>query len=182
MLIVIALTASARWETVMWDGKPMTSTLTIYRSDHNTTTKFIYDYRDSTFHVQFYPEARVLAKFKNYMDITPSRPAYVQMNLRFKGCDDGKNEKYDYKLIDPSPDAGKNEKYDYKLIDPSPDAGEVVNRGYFDLAIKDDGNILSHMRSCKKMQVRYFDMGYRRSSIIDLTLKDFEADIEPKNK
>ena len=70
MLIVIALTASARWETVMWDGKPMTSTLTIYRSDHNTTTKFIYDYRDSTFHVQFYPEARVLAKFKNYMDIT----------------------------------------------------------------------------------------------------------------
>lgn len=165
MLIVIALTASARWETMMWDGKPMTSTLTIYRSDHNTTTKFIYDYRDSTFHVQFYPEARVLARFKNYMDITPSRPAYVQMNLRFKGCDDGKNEKYDY-----------------KLIDPSPDAGEVVNRGYFDLAIKDDGNILSHMRSCKKMQVRYFDMGYRRSSIIDLTLKDFEADIEPKNK
>ena len=65
MLIVIALTASARWETVMWDGKPMTSTLTIYRSDHNTTTKFIYDYRDSTFHVQFYPEARVLARFKN---------------------------------------------------------------------------------------------------------------------
>lgn len=148
---------AAQWELVSsFGGKPLYSQLEVYRAKQNITYKYIYDYRDSTFHIQIYPDARVLATLKNMMDSTPARPAYVEVQFRFKGCSDG------------------DQLYSYHLTDPDPDSGQIVMQGYIDNVVKDDGEILSHLRTCKKMGLRYWSPLTGSVHTLELTTKGFE--------
>lgn len=169
ILIIILMCAAAAalrakgWETATFDGRPLYTQLEVYRSGQDITYQYRYDYRDSTFHVLVYPDARVLAAVKNAMDNTPVRPAFVEVTIRFKGCPDG------------------NRKFTYHLTNPNPDGAQIVSQGFFDNIVKDDGNILSHMRSCQKMEVRYGG-GLYTPGTISLSLKDFEGKNSKKSK
>lgn len=154
----LSMSAGNQWELVSSiGGKPLYSKMEFYRSNQNITYKYIYDYRDSTFHIQVYPSARVLAGVKNLMDSTPARPAYVEVQFRFNGCPDG------------------NQLLSYKLTNPDPDSGQIVLQGYFDNVIKDDGEILSHLRTCKKMGIRFWNPINGGVSTLYLTTKGFEG-------
>ena len=167
VLIMCAATLGVRatdWETFTLGDTPIFSQLDVYRSAEVITYRYMYDYRDSTFHIQVFPDARVLAAVKNAMDRTPVRPAFVEVKLRFKGCPDGKKT------------------FTYRLTNPNPDAAQIVSQGFFDNTIKDDGNILAHMRSCSKMEIQYWDFRYWRHRTIELKLKGFESTKAPQTQ
>ena len=167
VLIMCATTLGVRatdWETFILGDTPIFSQLDVYRSAEVITYRYLYDYRDSTFHIQVFPDARVLAAVKNAMDRTPVRPAFVEVKIRFKGCPDGKKT------------------FTYRLTNPNPDAAQIVSQGFFDNTIKDDGNILAHMRSCSKMEIQYWDFRYWRHRTIELKLKGFESTEAPQTQ
>lgn len=155
LLALLPLAAKAGWITNYVSGYPVSSELKVYRSGSNTTFKYIYNYLDSTFRVQVYPEAAYLAAVQNWANRRPARPAYIEVFFRFKG-DNGK------------------ETLKYYVSNPNPDINKMVGNGYFETIVKDDGRILQHMRNSKKMELRYFDFGEWGYRALELDTTDFE--------
>ena len=68
----------------------------------------------------------------------------------------------------------------YRVIDPNPDINKMVQNGYFESTVKDDGRILENLRNSTKVGLQYFDMRKRTKRTLNLNTKDFEKNIESK--
>lgn len=161
ILVLLPLLASAKWTTRYVSDIPVCTELEVYRSNTRITYKYLYNYLDSTFRIQIYPPAIALASVQNYMNMHPARPTYIDMVFRFF-TPEGK------KVLT------------YRVIDPNPDINKMVQNGYFESTVKDDGRILENLRNSTKVGLQYFDMRKRTKRTLNLNTKDFEKNIERK--
>lgn len=155
-IAILPFMASAKWKCLGVPGHPISSTLEVYRPANDVTYRYVYNYSDSTFHIEVHCDATTLALVKNFLDANPVRPAYVEVMFRFKGGPDGKQE------------------LSYKITDPAPDPQAMVRRGYFESCVKDsDLKLLHNLQNSKKMEIRYWDIMTRTVRSISLDTKDF---------